>query len=140
MSNPKQFLPILFLIVSLGILLNFTRCTKQAEPTKPQTLGEVMGIARKLGLHCRSERADGEIGIRLLVSEAPLPLERANLLCFGGREKSNKGRSDWVGVVAVYKPGLVIVDSDPVMQWGNLLVYGDPTLMEKLTGNKIGQD
>ena len=137
MSAPKQYLPVLFVIVSLGILLNFTQCTKQTEWTDPQSLEEVQAIAKKLGLHCRSDRADGGMGFRLLVSEAPLSLERANLLRFGGREESAKGRANWLGVVAVYQTWNF--ETDLVVPWGKLFLYGDPPLIEKLTGQKIGQ-
>jgi hypothetical protein len=137
MSAPKQYLPVLFVIVSLGILLNFTQCTKQTEWTDPQSLEEVQAIAKKLGLHCRSDRADGGPGFRLLVSEAPLSIERANLLCFGGREESAKGTATWLGAVAVYQSWNF--ETDLVVPWGKLFLYGDPLLIEKLTGQKIGQ-
>jgi len=137
MSGSKQYFPVLFLIVSLGVLLNFTQCTTQTELTNPQTMEEVQTIAQKLGLHCRSDRADGAVGFRLLISEAPLSLERANLLRFGSREESDQGRTHWLGVVAVYQTWNF--DSDLVVPWGKVFVYGDPPLIEKLTGQKIGQ-
>jgi len=127
MSGSKQYFPVLFLIVSLGVLLNFTQCTTQTELTNPQTMEEVQTIAQKLGLHCRSDRAD----------EVPLSLERANLLRFGSREESDQGRTHWLGVVAVYQTWNF--DSDLVVPWGKVFVYGDPPLIEKLTGQKIGQ-
>jgi hypothetical protein len=137
MSVPKQYLPVLIVIVSLGLLLNFTQRSRQTDWTDPQSLEEVQAIAKKLGLHCRSDRADGGIGFRLLVSEAPLSLERANLLRFGGREESAKGRANWLRVVAVYQTWNF--ETDLVMPWGKLFLYGDPPLIEKLTGQKIGQ-
>ena len=137
MSGPKQYLPVLFLIIALGIFLNFAQCTKIPELTSPQSFEEAKEIAKKIGLHCRSDRKDGALGFRLLVSEAPLPPERDHLLRFGSREESEKGRLNWLGVVAVYHPWNF--DSDLATPWGKLFVYGDPAMIEKLTGLKSGQ-
>jgi hypothetical protein len=137
MSGPKHYVPVLALIAALGLLLNFTRCFHQPEETNPQSLAEVQAIAQKLGLHCRSDRADGTVGFRLLVSEEPLPLERANLLTFGSREESPNGRANWLGVVAVYQT--LVFDTDLAVPWGKVFLYGDPPLIEKLTGQKIDQ-
>lgn len=137
MSGPKQYLPVVLLIVALGLLVNFVQCSRLADLTNPQSLEEAEAIAKKLGLHCRSDRADGQIGFRLLVSEKPLSLERANLLQFGGREDSKKGRDNWLGVVAVYQ--WWNFQTHGVVAWGKVFLYGDPPLIEKLTGQKIGQ-
>ena len=77
------------------------------------------------------------MGFRLLISEAPLPLERANLLMFGSREESPKGRANWLGVVAVYQT--LVFETDLAVPWGKFYLYGDPPLIEKLTGQKLGQ-
>jgi hypothetical protein len=137
MSGPKQYLPVLFLILGLGIFLNCFQCARLPESTSPQSFEEVAKIAKKLGLHCRSDRGNGEAGLRLLISEGPLPRERDHLLRFGSREESEKGRLNWLGVAAVYHPWNF--DSDLATPWGRFFVYGDPDMIEKLTGLKSGQ-
>jgi hypothetical protein len=122
---------LLALLLLSAVLLVNRWCG--TEPANPQSLEEVRALADKLGLNCRSDRQDGTIGFRLLVSETPLTQEQANLLCIGRREK---GRADWHGVVAAYSN--LDFDADLMVPWGKVLLYGDPALIEKLTGSQSG--
>ena len=89
-----------------------------------------MEIAQKLGLHYRGDREDGQVQVRLLMSESPLTWERANRLVVGRRQDS-----DWVGTVAVIQglKAFPLVSHDMTV-WGKFLVYGDSALIRKLTG------
>jgi len=102
----------------------------------PRSFAEVRPLVQKLGLNFRSDRQDGAIGFRILISETPLTLEQANLLRFNGREHSDKWRTDWRGVVAAYHTWNL--ETDLVVPWGKIVLYGDPALIQKLTGRQTG--
>jgi hypothetical protein len=92
---------------------------------------EVLEVAQQLGLHSLGDGEDGQIQVRLLVSELPLSWEFANGLAIGhGKD------SEWVGTVAVIR-GLKGVSPVPrdMTVWGKFLLYGDPSLIAKLTGS-----
>jgi hypothetical protein len=96
----------------------------------PQEIEEVVAIARQLGLQCCGDREDGQVQMRLLVSQAPLSWEFANGLAIGpGKD------SDWIGTVAVIRgqKGLSPVPHE-MRVWGRFLLYGDPALIARLTG------
>jgi hypothetical protein len=94
-----------------------------------------MQIAQQLGLHYRGDREDGEVQLRLLVSESPLTWERANALVVG-----QGMHSDWIGTVAVIR-GLKEYPpvSHQMTSWGRFLLYGDPALCEKLTSQPLSK-
>jgi hypothetical protein len=121
------FLSSLFLGAVAMLLLGNQRFSNSM--ADPQSMAEVTALVEKLGLHCRSDREDGAIGFRLLISETPMSLEKANLLRFSGREISQGG---WHGAVAAYHP--LNLDTDLVVPWGKVVLYGDPVLIKKLTG------
>jgi hypothetical protein len=122
----------LFLVVALAVFLHVTERSGRTEPTNPQSFEDVMARAKKLDLHFRSDTEDGAFGFRLIVSRSPLTWMRANDLVPGRRLDF-----DWVGTVAVYKfwdvSGLE-VELDQVVPWGTLLLSGDRSLIEELTG------
>jgi hypothetical protein len=68
--------------------------------------------------------------MRLVISDTPLTWERVNSLVIGRRQQS-----DWVGTVAVMLQVREFPPmSDPMTPWGNFLLYGDPALIQRLTG------
>ena len=118
----------------LVLTLAAVRAFKPTEdrPTYPRSVKEIVPIAQDLGLYCQSDRADGGLENRLVVSEVPLSLEQVNFLRFG-----DPRHACWAGVVAVSWPGRAYVDySSPEhgLFWGDLFIFGDPTLIRRLTG------
>jgi hypothetical protein len=116
-------------LLSAGLIcvaLNDTPAT-----SSPNTLEEVAEIAHTLGLHCRSDRQDGALQTRLVISGEPLTLLQANFLRFG-----DPRHPCWTGTVAVSicpERYLCPRDVDYVAEWGAFLVFGDPELVRKLT-------
>ena len=53
MSSWKEYLPAMFFLVALAVVLNATERSGQPEPTHPQSFEDVIAIAKNLGLHCR---------------------------------------------------------------------------------------
>jgi hypothetical protein len=95
-------------------------------------MDEVVAIARKLGLHYRSDHKNGSpIVRRLVISESPLTWERANALTTFALMRN---RADWAGTVAVMqdRDGIRLVPDERVHVWGEFLVCGDPALIERL--------
>jgi hypothetical protein len=128
MTGRREFLLSSLFLGAVALLL-FANHRSGTRPADPQSMAEVRALVEKLGLNCRSDRQDGAVGFRLLISEAPLSLEKANLLRFSERELD---LADWHGVVAAYHP--LNFDSDLVVPWGKVVLYGDPALIQKLTG------
>jgi hypothetical protein len=133
-ARKKRLLAALFLGAT-GVLLFGNRLV-EPRPTNPQSFADVCPLVEKMGLNFRGDRQDGGIGFRILISETPLTVERANLLCLGGREQTSKGHNDWRGVVAAYHAW--DYDTDLVVPWGKIVLYGDPALIQKLTGRQPG--
>src|SRR5262245_3000921 len=70
-------------------------------PPAPRTVADVIEAADRLGLYSRSDRADGEVDGRLVLSDRPLTWERTGTLRWGDPD-----HQCWVGTVAVYtRPG-----------------------------------
>jgi hypothetical protein len=98
----------------------------------PESMAEVMRIVAERGLYCRSDRHDGIVTTRLLVSDRPLTLTQANLIRFGAPE-----HPCWQRTVAVCYPGKHYVanyDPDYSAFWGRTFLYGDPELIDRLMG------
>jgi hypothetical protein len=94
-------------------------------------MGEVIAIAQNLGLHYRSDRADGAVAARLTISEAPLTWERANTLFLNPRD-----RSAWNGTIVVFCrdwAGLQTMPDEQFEVWGEFFLYGDPSVIQRLT-------
>ncbi len=132
MYSWKTYLPGL---LAWAPLIPFVCCSLPARPSEarsasPRQMEDVIKIAQNLGLHYRGDREDGQVQIRLLISASPLTWERANTLVVGRRVGS-----DWVGTVAVIQGlrAFPLVSHDMTV-WGEFLIYGDPALIKKLTG------
>jgi hypothetical protein len=100
----------------------------------PETMGEVMRAAEKAGLYARSDRHDGLVIHRLVVSDRPIDYLRANLVRFGV-----PNHHSWRGTVAVSwdaRPNTANFDADCSTVWGDMFVYGDPAIIRRLTGNE----
>jgi hypothetical protein len=128
-------------VILIAVAFAFVYWNESSLPAGRQTMEEVVAIAQDFGLHCRSDRYDGVVGARLLVSESPLSLERITLLTFCRAPE----HPDWNGTVAVYRTkhsgshiNYPYTDSVP---WGSFLLYGDPALIKRLTsqGNEPGR-
>jgi hypothetical protein len=98
---------------------------------------EVIGLARHLGLYYRSDKEDGTVGSRLVVSESPLTWQRANTFPTVPQKSS-----DWNGTVAVLRGnGAIAVIPDQRMEvWGDFFVYGDRSLIQRLTATATSED
>jgi hypothetical protein len=93
-------------------------------------MDEVIAIVQEVGLHCRSDKKDGAIGQRLVVSESPLTWECAGRLSVGVPPESTK----WIGAVAVYRRQLPTCEEVfPLVPWGRFYLYGDRSLIDRLT-------
>jgi hypothetical protein len=120
--------------VSAAVLLAFWYSHspgRKAPPLGPKSLHEAGQIARNLGLHCRSDALDGAVLIRLVISSNPLTYERANELHFG-----NPGHPCWRDTVAASTPRDAypyLADDVHGVVWGEVFLYGDPVLIQKLT-------
>jgi hypothetical protein len=92
---------------------------------------EVIAIAEKLGLHYRSDQQDGPVAVRLTISESPLTWERANALTLHPQDQS-----PWKGTIVVFRrdrEGLQPIPDDQFEIWGEFFLYGDPSLVTRLT-------
>lgn len=119
------------LLVLLAISQMRTRETPAAAPG-PNSLAEAVPIAEAHGLYARSDRTDGKLTERLVVSERPLSAYRANSLYAG-----NLDHPCWAGTVAVSLMSTGFercCDSGHYARWGRLIVFGDPVLVRRLTG------
>jgi hypothetical protein len=122
----------LALAVAVAVALLGVLGHRWARPSRgPRTLEEVARLAESLSLEWRSDREDGGISQRLVISEKPLTQARANLLCFG-----DPTLPCWRGTVAASTPWVVYSDhlgSGHAVVWGEVLLFGDPALIRKLT-------
>ena len=98
----------------------------------PESIQEVIRVVEHMGLYWRSDRVDGIVSDRLVVSERPVTCARANDVRFGAPE-----HRCWHGTIAVCYPAKQILSNyDPVCSavWGQTMLYADPGLIRKLTG------
>jgi hypothetical protein len=97
----------------------------------PQNLQEVIRVAEGLGLYHRSDRLDGTIVERLVISDRPISYERANTL-----NNADPNRPAWEGTVTVTIPWRKFADflqPGVTVVWGETFLQGDPTLIRLLT-------
>jgi hypothetical protein len=115
--------------VAIALLPTMQAHLMEATPGTPKSLAEAVDISDDLGLFHRFE---GVPTTRcLLVSEnEPLP---------DGPRLHNPSHPSWIGTVAIYGDGeRMVLNYDPncSVHWGSLFIYGDPQLIEKLTGHR----
>jgi hypothetical protein len=123
-----ELLGLLAIVLALG--QSFSPRPAGSNASSPQRIEEVIQIARELGLYCRGDREDGQMQMRLLVSEASIPWERVNRLVVGRNEQT-----DWAGTVAVIQGRRAFpLVAHHLTSWGNFRLYGDPALIQRLTG------
>lgn len=99
------------------------------KPVGPRTMDEVAAAAEQLGLFLVH---DGTAGGRVLLSEQPLTRERAATMWLHSPHHPR-----WIGTVAVYLGWRGMMGNyDPACSavWGEFFLYGDPALIERLTG------
>jgi hypothetical protein len=97
---------------------------------------QVIAIVQKLGLHYRSDRHDGAIESRLIVSTVPVTVEQAGFLSPARRPE----HPEWIGTVAVYRRGHAVTffpQAHQAMVWGSFFLYGDPSLVKRLSGHSV---
>lgn len=98
----------------------------------PQSMDEVIRVADKLGLYWRSDRGDGVVTGRIVISAWPVTYTAANNIRFGAPD-----HPCWRRTVAVCFPACdVLANHDPDCSafWGRTMLYGDPELIRALTG------
>jgi hypothetical protein len=135
MTIAKLHLPALLIVALAGLLLELIDLPAPlAARTGPQTMKEVIGFVQKLRLHYRSDQEDGTVGSRLVVSESPLTWQRANAF-----PMVPKKDSDWNGTVAILRGSLIVPDQR-LEAWGSFFVYGDPSLIKRLTATATSED
>jgi hypothetical protein len=98
----------------------------------PRTFDDVIAIAEPFGLYYASDDIGGIPKGRLVLSRLPLTCDRA------ARVRINVPQHPcWIGTVAVYTTAAQMAPNyDPTCSvfWGEMFVYGDPALVELLTG------
>jgi hypothetical protein len=102
----------------------------------PQTLYDAVEIAEALGLYHCSDALAGRLNSRVIISELPLTWERA------AGTPLHPDHPCLVWTVAVYyDPNRQWADANYVPAysaiWGDLFIFGDPRLIEKLTGAPV---
>jgi hypothetical protein len=95
---------------------------------------ELRAWAERRGLHCRSDWQDGRVTATLALSAHPLSWEDVSRLCPGARG-GGAGREETVWAVNC-SPGLEELPVPPwngeCRAWGDVLVTGDPELLDRL--------
>jgi hypothetical protein len=131
MSIRKPNVPVLIVALLVSLLLGKVLVVRfGAWRSSPRSLEEVLAIAQKHGLYCCGDQAAGSIGRRLIISESPLSWERANAFRIG-----HSVDRDWKGTVAVVRDmdGMQTIPDENIKVWGEFFLYGDPSLIERLT-------
>ena len=135
MTIAKLHLAAVLIVVLAGLLLEWSDLPARLPArTGPRTMKEVIGIVQRLGLHCSSDKQDGTIGWRLVVSESPLTWQRANAFTM-----VPKNDTDWNGMVTVLRDSWIMPDQR-LEAWGDFFVYGDPALIQRLTATVASED
>jgi hypothetical protein len=114
------------------VLLHYWPMMSSATPAGPETMQEVVRVAEEKGLYFCSDRRDGEIANRLVISDRPLTCQRANFVRFNAPD-----HPCWIGTVALCYPwrnNMANYDPECSAVWGEMFVYGDPEIIRRLTG------
>ena len=120
---------------ALALLLAARVLRSDVERRAPESLAEAIEVADALGLFHRHEGS--ALGTWcLVVSERELPCTS-----FQGPRMNNPRHPFWIGTVAIYDSAHAMVEGnnyDPACSvvWGSRFVYGDPNLIEILTGHR----
>jgi hypothetical protein len=121
----------------LGLLVAGPYVYRAAHPSRadgPATLAEVVRIADEVGLHHASDRKDGVLLHTVVLAEAPVSAGQACLLrvgdphhpCWIGRVTVARG---WKSRIDNHVPGHSAV-------WGEMFVFGDPAVIDKLVSRE----
>jgi hypothetical protein len=139
MLKTKRIL-VPLLVSTLGVVLEMVLFSYwptggPAAAEEPLALTEVARLAEKLGLHWCSDREDGLLDMRLVLSLRPVSWENANdLRCV------DPGHPCWIGTVSIARPTpycTVVSDAEQYVLWRGLRLYGDVQVIRKLTGYKL---
>jgi hypothetical protein len=119
--------------VALALPLSVRALLTNAARRAPESLAEAVEVAEDLGLY---HRYDGpSAGARcVVVSEMELPHTPGQ-----NQRMNNPSHPFWIGTVAIYGDArMMLINYNPSCSvvWGTLFVYGDPDLIEKLTGRR----
>jgi hypothetical protein len=137
----RRYLCTLTIVVAVAALITSyidRSCRSEPLHSDPQKMEEVIAITQKQGLHYRSDQEDGTLTMRLTVSESPITWEHANALKLDPRKKSA-----WNGTMVIFYrdwDGLQTMPHDQFEVWGEFLLYGDPSLIKRLTATATSEE
>lgn len=98
---------------------------------RPKSLQEIARAAEERGLYWLSFASDGSGMDKILISETPISRDDLRAM-----RLSDSKASFWIGRVFVYDAqptGIIIRDPAPRASWGDLYVYGDAGVIERLS-------
>jgi hypothetical protein len=104
-------------------------------PKGPQTLEEVIPLVERLRLYHCSERKDGFLENRLIVSNEPVTWQRASQMVI-----VNPRHPCWERTIAICRNRRSFVyhyDPRHTVYWGDMFVIGDPRLILRVTGQRV---
>jgi hypothetical protein len=133
MTNVRRLmLPLLAAAVGIAVEMAAFCCYLQYQRANAEvlSLAQVARLAEEMGLYARSDRADGVLGGHLIVSSRPITFERSAELHFG--EPTHRC---WFGTIKVSVPW-ESMEIDQWVRWKGLLLFGDPEIIQRLTGRK----
>jgi len=119
---------------AIGLPLSVRALLTDTAARAPESLTETVDVVSELGLY---HRFDGPSSGNwcLIVSERALPDSPEQ-----SPRINNPSHPFWIGTVAIYRNGQqrMSYNYDPACSvvWGTLFVYGDPDLIEKLSGHR----
>jgi hypothetical protein len=125
-----------FCVIGLAAL-SLRPWTQDPDSTGPRTLQEAAALAEERGLFWRSGTNDGSLpACAIVVGTRPVTWERAN----GIRFHDGPRHPCWQDTAIVYsgwRDFLAGADPTASLVWGELFVYGDRRVIEKLTGQTL---
>jgi hypothetical protein len=138
MMHPRKTTAVVGAAVIAVTLLNSGGLLLRSDVGRshPQTLYDAVEIAEALGLYHSSDALAGSLNSRVIISEMPLTWERA------AGTSLHANHPCLVCTVAVYyDPNRLWANANYVPAysaiWGDLFIFGDPRLIEKLTGAPV---
>ena len=131
----RYFAPTL-IIMALSAA-GFPACQKAlSRRNAPHSFDTLTAAAQASGLYCAAIEASA-VGSRMVISRTPLTRDEVNDLRI-----NTPSHPCWIGTVACYSHSeTMAANFDPKCSavWGGFFLYGDPQLIEALTGDELGR-